>query len=167
MADGTIITSVTDGLAVCMNIIESANEDVVYISPPSLLVLGSQFGFREKTERFVKRGGRLRGIADFSYQYIGEMRGILNTGTDLRHFPQYQGVLMIVGDRPESISSMGVAARSFSIDSPIVLLWKDDPTYAEFLVSAFETTWEQAIPAAQRIEELLKEGASTDLKDVL
>jgi hypothetical protein len=53
---------------------------------------------------------------------------------------------------------MGVAAKSFSIDTPIVLLWSDDPTYVEFLVSAFETAWEQSIPAAQRIEEQLKEG---------
>jgi hypothetical protein len=158
MTDGTIITSVTDGLAVCTSIVESAKEDVVYISPPSLLVLGSQFGLREKTERFIQNGGRLRGIADFSYQYIDEMRELLDMGTDLRHFPQYQGVLMIVGDRRESVSSMGVAAKRFSIDSPIVLLWSDDPTYAEFLVSAFETTWEQAVPAAQRIEELLREG---------
>ena len=158
MADGTIITSITDGLAVCMSIIESANNEVVYISPPSLLVLGSQFGLREKTKMLMQKGGRMRGIADFSYQYIGEMRELLDIGTDVRHFPQYQGVLMIVGDGRESISSMGVAARSFSIDTPIVLLWSDDPTYAEFLMSAFKTAWEQAIPAAQRIEELLKEG---------
>jgi hypothetical protein len=100
----------------------------------------------------------VRGIADFSYQYIGEMQEILDTGTDLLHFPQYQGVLMIVGDRRESVNSMGVSAKSFSIDTPIVLLWSDDPTYVEFLVSAFETAWEQSIPAAQRIEEQLKEG---------
>ena len=98
MADGTIITSITDGLAVCMSIIESANNEVVYISPPSLLVLGSQFGLREKTKMLMQKGGRMRGIADFSYQYIGEMRELLDIGTDVRHFPQYQGVLMIVGD---------------------------------------------------------------------
>jgi hypothetical protein len=160
MADGTIITSVTDGLAVCMRIIESANNEVVYISPPSLLVLGSQFGFAEKTKALVQKGGRVRGIADFSYQYIGMMRELLDIGTDVRHFPQYQGPLMLVGDKRESVSSMGVAAKSFSIDSPIVLLWSDDPTYAEFLVSVFETAWEQSVPIAQRIEELLKEGPS-------
>ena len=158
MADGTIITSVTEALAVCMGIKESANSEAVYISPPSLLVLGSQFGLREKTKTLTQKGGHIRGIADFSYQYMSEMRDILDTGTYLRHFPQYQGVLMLVADKRESISSMGVSAKSFSIDTPIVLLWSDDPTYAEFLMSAFETVWEQAVPAAQRIEELLKEG---------
>jgi len=33
----------------------------------------------------------------------------------------------------------------------------DDPAYAAYLMSTFELLWEQAIPAAQRIEELLKE----------
>jgi len=37
MADGTIITSVTDALAICSNIIESANNEVVYLSPPLLV----------------------------------------------------------------------------------------------------------------------------------
>ncbi|HXY88916.1 MAG TPA: hypothetical protein VEG44_10780, partial [Candidatus Acidoferrales bacterium] len=58
----------------------------------------------------------------------------------------------------ESISSMSVDAKSLSVDTPIVALWSEDPTYAEYLVSAFEMAWEQAIPAAERIEELLKEG---------
>jgi len=35
----------------------------------------------------------------------------------------------------------------------------DDPTYIKYLVSTFELLWKLAIPAAQRIEELLKEGA--------
>ena len=149
-----------DLLAVCSNIIESANNKVIYTSPPSLLLLASKFSLRENIKTIIQKGGRIRGIADFSYQYIGEMRDILDTGTDLRHFPQYQGVLMLVGDKRESISSMGVSAKSFSIDAPIVLLWSDDSTYAEFLVSAFETAWGQSISATQRIEELLKEGPS-------
>jgi len=62
------------------------------------------------------------------------------------------------GDRRESISSMSINAESLSIDTPLIVFWSDDPTYAEYLVSIFEIAWEQAIPAAQRIEELLKEG---------
>ena len=72
MANETIITSVTDALAVCSNIIESANNEVIYTSPPSLLVLASNFGLRENIKTLIQKGGRIRGIADFSYQYIGE-----------------------------------------------------------------------------------------------
>jgi len=35
--------------------------------------------------------------------------------------------------------------------------WTDDAAYAEYLTSTFELLWKQSIPAAQRIEELLKE----------
>jgi hypothetical protein len=158
MADGTIITSVTDALAICSNIIESANNEVVYISPPSLLVLGSQFSIDEKTTLLIQRRGHVRGIADFSYQYIEEMRKGLDIGVDVRYVSQYQGIFMLVADRRESISSMSVDAESLSIDTPLVALWGDNPTYAEYLMSTFELFWEQSVPAAQRIEELLKEG---------
>jgi len=158
MANGTIITSITDALAVCSNIIESVNTEVVYLSPPSLLVLGSQLGLRENIKMLMRKEAIVRGIADFSYQYIEEMRELLDIGIDARHVSQYQGIFMLVGDRQESISSMSIDIESLSIDTPLVALWSDDSTYAEYLLSTFKIAWEQAIPAAQRIEELLKEG---------
>jgi hypothetical protein len=158
MANGTIITSVTDALAIFSSIIESAKSEVVYLSPPSLLVLASQFGVREKTKLFIQKGGRVRTIADFSYPYIKEIQERLDIGADVRYFSQYQGIFLLVGDRQGSISSMSISAESLSIDAPVVALWSNDPIYAEYLLSTFETAWEQSIPAAQRIEELLKEG---------
>jgi len=79
----------------------------------------------------------------------------------VRHFEKYQGVFIIVVDGRKSISTISVDVKHLSIDTPVAALWNwsDDPTYAEYLMSIFETAWEQAIPAAQRIEELLKEGA--------
>ena len=158
MADGTIITSVTDALAICSNIIESANNEVVYLSPPSLSVLGSQFSIGEQTKMLIQRGGHVRGIADFSYSYIEEMRNGLDIGIDVRHVSQYQGIFLLVGDRRESISSMSIDVESLSIDTPLVALWSNNTIYAEYLMSTFEPVWEQAVPAAQRIEELLKAG---------
>jgi len=158
MADGTIITSVTDALAICSSIIESANNEVVYISPPSLLVLASQLTLRENIKLFIQKGARVRGIANFSYPYIGEMREILDIGTDVRHVDHYQGIFMLVGDEKESISTMTVNGENISIDTPVVALWSDDPTYIEYLLSTFEMAWEQSVPAVQQIEELLKEG---------
>jgi hypothetical protein len=92
----------------------------------------------------IQKGGRVRGIADFSYQYIGERREILDKGTDVGHFLQYIGIFMLVGDRRGSISSMNVSAENLSIDTPVVALWSKDPTYAEYLMSTFETAWEQS-----------------------
>jgi len=164
MTDRTTITSVTEALAICSNIIESAENEVVYISPSSLLLLASQLGLIERVKLFMQKGGRVRGITDFSHEHIKEMQKGLDNGIDMRHFPQYQGIFMLVGDGRESISSISIDVRSLSIDTPVVALWSDDPTHAEYLMSIFETAWEQAIPAVQRIEELLKEGASGGLK---
>jgi hypothetical protein len=107
---------------------------------------------------FIERGGRVRGIADLSYPYIRELQQRLDFGAGVRYVSQYQGIFMQVRDKMESISSMNVDVRSLSLDTRVVALWSDDPTYAEYLMSSFELAWEQAVPAAERIEELLKEG---------
>jgi hypothetical protein len=38
------------------------------------------------------------------------------------------------------------------------MLYTDDLTYAQYLAASFELLWQQSIPAAERIEELLKQG---------
>lgn len=100
----------------------------------------------------------MRGIADFSYQYINEVQEWLDDGIDVRYYPQYQGMFMLVGDERKSISSMSIDVERLSVNTPVVALWSDEPTYAEYLTSTFETVWEQSVPAGQLIEELLKEG---------
>jgi len=45
-----------------------------------------------------------------------------------------------------------------SPDVPGRFLVTNDSTYIEYLISTFELLWNRAVPAAQRIEELLKEG---------
>jgi hypothetical protein len=149
---------VTDALAIGSNIIESANSEIVYLYPAPLLAFASQLGLTERTKLFIEKGGNVRGVADFSHLYIKEVQRRLDSGADVRYFSQYQGIFMLVGDRKESISSMSIDVESLSIDTPVVALWSDNPTYAEYLMSTFEMVWEQAVPATQRIEELLKEG---------
>jgi len=158
MADRKIITSVTGALDICSNIMDSANNEVVYTPPPSVLVLGSQFSLRKNAKKLIQKGGCMRSIADFSYPYIEEMRELLEIGEGVRHISHYQGIFLLVGDRKESISSMSIDVESLSIDTPVVALWSDDSTHTEYLMATFETAWEQAIPAAERIKGLLKEG---------
>ena len=158
MTDGTIIMNGIDSLAVCSNIMESASKEVAYISPPSLLVIASQFGLTDKTKLFIQKGGRVRAIVNLSYPYIKQARERLASGVDLRHISQYQGIFLLVGDEVESISTMTVSGENLTIDTPVVALWSDDHTYAEFLMVTFETAWKRSIPAKERIEELLKEG---------
>ena len=62
----------------------------------------------------------------------------MDIGQSMRHSEKYQGVFMLVGDKRESISSISVDGESLSIDDPVVALWSDDPTYAEYLMSTFK-----------------------------
>jgi hypothetical protein len=159
MANGTIVKSVTDVLAICSDIFESAENEIVYISPPSLLVFASQYGINDKEIMFIQNGGHVRGIADFSHPYVEVIRENLAIGENVRHYSRYHGVFMLVGDERESISSINIDAESLSLNTPVVSLWSQDPIYAEYLVSTFEIAWGQSVPAEERIEELLKEGS--------
>ena len=49
-------------------------------------------------------------------------------------------------------------AESASLNAPLTALWTDDPIYAEYLASTFEMLWAQAVPAEERIRELLEQG---------
>jgi len=156
MTDGTIIESVTDTIAVISQIVESAENEVAWLVPRPSLVYAVRYNIIEKSKTLIQSGVCIRGIVDFSYPYIGIIQKLLDAGQDVRHFDKYQGIFMVVADK-KSISTISVNAESLSLDTPVIALWSDDPTYAEYLMSTFEIAWEQSVPAAQRIEELLKE----------
>jgi len=61
-------------------------------------------------------------------------------------------------DGRKVISTISIDVENLSTDDPVMAFWSVDPTYVEYLTSIFNLLWEQAIPAAERIEELLKEG---------
>ncbi len=157
MTDGTIVTSFKDAIAVGSKILESAENEVVWLAPRSSLTYALQYNIIEKFKMRIQSGVSVRGIVDFSHGNIDMLQKLLAAGQDVRHFDGYQGVFMVVADK-ESISSINIDFKNLSLDTPIVALWSDDPTYADYLMSTFETAWQQAIPATQRIEELLKEG---------
>jgi len=95
---------------------------------------------------FIQKGGYIRGVSDISYPYIDAVREHLDIGKDVRHYDQYEGIIFLVGDKIESISSIVVDAESLSIDGSAMAFRTDDPTYAEHLISTFEPLWEQAAP---------------------
>ena len=55
-------------------------------------------------------------------------------------------------------STINVDTNRISLDAPVSVVRTDD-AYASRLIDAFVMLWKQAIPAAQRIEQLLKEGS--------
>jgi hypothetical protein len=77
---------------------------------------------------------------------------------EVKHLDKYTGLSLCVWDRKIGLSAINVDLKRVSPNEPVSVLWTDDRTYAEYLMSTFEMMWEQSVPAAQHIEELLKEG---------
>jgi len=82
----------------------------------------------------------------------------LDVGVDVRQLTGYRGVTFSVFDGKISTTGINVDINRISLDAPVSVVWTDDYAHAARLMHTFEMLWEQAIPAVQRIEELLKEG---------
>ncbi len=153
-----ILKSVKDVIAAIMPSVASTEKEWLCVVPPIALVLASLYGIIEGTKKLVERGGRVRIITDISYPYIELAQQHLDIGTDMCHYDQYRGIMYTVFDRKSAISAISADISHVSLNEPLSAIWTDDLTYADYLVSTFELLWEQSVPAAQRIEELLKEG---------
>jgi len=159
MAFGKTIGTVKDAVAVVAQLIDTAQNEIAFIIPPAGLGLAAQFSFlTEGAKKLVQNGGRVRGITDISYYYANAARNLLDVGQDVRHSGEVQEVLMFVCDRKESISSINAGRQEFRLYDPLVAFWSDDESYAEYLLSTFETAWTRSIPATTRFKELADEG---------
>ncbi len=158
MPSGLVINGVKDALAVAEEILESAQEEVVWLIPASINSLSIGYDFVEKIRAFVQRGGVSRGVVPISRANVEEIQLFTDVGEDIRHSDDAQELFMYVGDRRESISSINVGIHDFTLDTPAISFWSQSPTYAEYLLASFENVWSQAVPARERIQELLEQG---------
>jgi hypothetical protein len=69
-----------------------------------------------------------------------------------------------VHDKKENVSPINPVTKDLVLNDRLVAYWTDDPTYAVYRLSSFKAAWTKLIPAADRIQELLKE-ASELLED--
>ncbi|HYA33311.1 MAG TPA: helix-turn-helix domain-containing protein [Candidatus Bathyarchaeia archaeon] len=151
-----IIKSNKELVAAAIPLIESMKEEWLVAAPGLATVVASLFGINDAAAEFIRRGGRVRTIVDISYPIVDNVRELLNIGEDVRHIDQH-GVMFVVFDRKNSMTAIN-PAESASLTAPMVALWTDDPTYAEYLASTFEMLWKESIPAEERLQELLQQG---------
>jgi hypothetical protein len=154
MPHGFIIDYVKDALAAALGILESEQKEVAWLVPPSVHSLATTLGFFEAMTAFIKQGGVSRGIVSVSRENVDEIRASVESGEDIRHSDVVNEVFMYVGDKQKSVSALNIGVVEYTLDTPVAAFWSEDPTYAEYLLAAFETAWAQAIPAQERIEEL-------------
>ncbi len=152
-----IIKSLNELIAIGMNTLNSTEEEWLMVCPPILSLVGSLFTL-EETKEFIDCGGVMKIITDVSYPYLESMQQYLDIGAEARHFEQYRGIMFGVFDRKICGSFINIGIRRVSLDEAISMLWTDDPAYVRYLVSTFEILWQQSVPGAQRLQELLKQG---------
>ena len=162
-----IIKSVKELVAVTSSLATSSQEEFLYATPADTIALASLFGINEAAKKVIERGGEVRGITNVTYPIIEAVQELLDIGEDVRHLEGYRGIYFGVLDKRMSFTAINVDSAihedvwRISLDEAINVLLTDDLTNAEYLASTFELLWEQSVPAAQRIEELLKEGPPT------
>jgi len=153
----TVLENVRDVIAAGSMVIDSARSEILWLLPPQMLTYGRQFGLTEKSKVFVEKGGRVRGITQIFKVDVPVVRVLLDIGEDVRHVDEYRGEFMLVADKEISVSSIPQHANyleDLSLDDRVIWFWTDNPAYAEYLVTNFESSWKEAIDAKQRIQEL-------------
>jgi len=160
-----IIKSLREHVAITLSLINSTDSEIIAVVPQITSVVGSLYGWYEEAKKFIDRGGKIRIISDLSSRTIELAQQAIDIGIDGRVYDGYMGVMFNVYDRKTSQVTINMDRitinmdkNSISLNQPLSILMTDDPTYAYYLISTFELLWEQAVPAAQRIEELLDEG---------
>jgi len=159
-----IIKNMKELVGISLSRTASIKEEHVFVFPTGALPIGALAGITEAFTTLVARGVRVRGIVDISGTDASSaetelVQELLDGGADIRCFDRYQGLSFSVSDRKTCVSIINV--ERISLGAPITAIWADDQTYAKCLTSTFELLWAQAVPAAQRIKELLEERTRT------
>ena len=157
----TVIKNNKDARAFMFDILPSMEKEILWIGPELAPIAFSMYGSGEAiAAQVIPRGGRARGITDITCRSIKAVQQHLDWGHDVRHIDKYSGLNYAVYDRKYAVSpiylDMELLVKRLSPDVPGRFLVTNDPTYIEYLISTFELFWNQAVPAAQRIEELLE-----------
>jgi len=123
-----------------------------------VIAIASLFGILDEVKKIIERGASFRMLTDVPYSGIDFITEALAIGEDIRHLEGYRGMYFAALDRRVCLHGINLDIKHLSLSQPIAMLYAEDPTYAEYLAATFEMLWQQAVPAAQRIEELQRRG---------
>ncbi len=156
--DGTIVNCVEDTLAAVLAIRTASTDEILWLIPPSLLALSLDYDILEKAKQFIHGGGTIRGITTVTQANLATIRTELDIGEAVRHTDSLSSELfMYIGDRHHSLSAINIGINEYTLDTPIVCYRSHSPVYVEYLLAVFENAWSQAVPAEERIQELLNQ----------
>jgi hypothetical protein len=152
-----LVKTVGEVITAISQLINSAEMSLIFVAHPrfSLISMG---GFQNQLRCAVARGVHVRGVLDIYPRNALVAREYLSCGVELRHKGHYDGMTMVIADGKRSISLIYADLKTaLSLDENVAALWSDSIAQAEFLMSAFEMTWTQAINAEEHMDQLLRQ----------
>jgi sugar-specific transcriptional regulator TrmB len=150
-----LVKNVGELVTAISQLINSAEASIIFVAHPRFHLI-SMGGFQNHLRCAVARDVRARGALDISPRNALVAREYLGCGVELRHKDHYSGMTMVIADGKRSISVIyPYLKNALSLDENVAALWSDNVAQAEFLTSAFEMTWTQAINAEEHIDQQL------------
>ncbi len=153
-----IIKNIKEMVSVAGSITIGTQKEVLVVSPLEIIAIASQFGIIDDVSKMIERGVTFKMLTDIPYSGIGFIKEAMAVGEEIRHLGGYRGIYFCTLDRKVCLHGINLDIRHLALTEPIAMLYTDDPTYADYLAHTFEMLWQQATPAAQRVEELEKQG---------
>ncbi len=152
-----VLKTLKEIVATATPVIEATQDEFLWVVPESGLVSASLW-FNEAAKGIIQRGGVARGVTDITYSAMPLVQEVMDIGEEVRHLDGYRGAYYGVFDKKHCISAINIDITSHRLDEPATMLYADDAVFAQYLISTFELLWRQAVPAEERIQELLKKG---------
>lgn len=87
----TILENIKDVIAASSTLLESAQNEIIYLLPPQMLALAGQFSLTNKSKALIEKGRRVKGVTQKSETDVAVVRELLAIGEDVRHVDQYRG----------------------------------------------------------------------------
>lgn len=153
-----ILKSIKELVGIADALTTACENEVALVTPEEMMAVASLFGILDEIKKLIERGASFRTLTDVSYSAIALVKEALDIGEEVRHLDGYRGVYFAVLDRKTCLHGINLDIKHLSLTQPIAMLYTDDPTYADYLIETFERLWGQAVPAEERIQELLKQG---------
>jgi len=152
-----LVKNVGELVTTISQLINSAEASIIFVAHPRFNLI-SMGGFQDHLRCAVARDVRARGVLDISPRNSLAAHEYLSCGVELRHKDHYCGMTIVIADGKRSISLIHADLKTgLSLDENVAALWSDSIAQAEFLTSAFEMTWTQAINAEEHINKQLQQ----------
>jgi len=152
-----MLNTVREVVTAISQLINSAETSIIFAASKRFSPL-SMGGFLDHLKCAIRRDVRVRGVLDITPRNLSAGRAYISCGVELRNINPYKGITMVMADSKRSVSLIHADLTSaFSLDEKVAAIWSNSFAQSEFLISAFETAWEQAVGAEEYLNKLMRQ----------